>query len=158
MRQDTQAKHGFFGLNLLDFFIISLMGLAVLAAYFTVVRPVQFSHQIKREGVRAFAEVELILASDLQWLLHVLPVGEEKLDGYGVVIWKVLGIQEKEILPGKKRAVVTVKALVDTDPSSVIRHGKYAIKKGNRVFFFNNRYAFEGRVMGYRLLDEKVAI
>ena len=158
MRQETETNRGFPRWNLLDFFIISLLVLAALAAYFTLVRPIQFSHQIKREDARAYAEIELILTSDLQWLKDVLPAGEEKRDGYGVLMWKVLGMQEKEILPGKKRVVATIKALVNADPSSVIRYGKYPIKAGSRIFFFNNRYAFEGRVLHYRVLDEKVAI
>ena len=143
--------------NLLDFFIIVLVLLTGLAAYFTWVRPIQFSHQIKRESLPAYGEIELLLPEDLQWMKNVLPAGEEKKDGYGTLEWKILEIREEEVLPGEKRAVVKLKALIFTESSSVPRYGKYPLIPGSQVLFSNGRIMFEGRMMRLRLLDEKVA-
>lgn len=141
---------------MLDGFIITLVLLTALAAYFTLVRPIQFSHQIKRESLAGYAEIELLLPEDLQWMKSVLPTGEEKKDGYGTLEWKILGIQEQETAPGIKRAVIRLKTLVYHEPSSVPRYGKYPLMPGSLVFFSNSRYMFEGRLMRSRMLDEKV--
>ncbi len=143
--------------NLLDFFIMVLTFLTLFAAYFTFLRPIQFSHQMKREDRARYAEVELLLPEDLEWMKNVLPVGEEKKDGYGTLEWKILEIREEEVLPGEKRVVVKVKSMVYAEPSSVPRYGKYPLIPASLVLFGNSRYMFEGRLMRYRLLDEKVA-
>ena len=159
--KDQTAPSGPIGIkrhwNLLDFFIIALILLTALAAYFTLVRPLPFSHQIKRESLAGYAEIELLLPEDLQWMKNVLPVGEEKKDVYGTLEWRILGIREEEVLPGEKRAVVQLKIMVYTEPSNVPRYGKYPLMPASPVVFANSRYMFEGRLMHYRLLDEKTA-
>ena len=143
--------------NLLDFFMIALTFVTALAAYFTLVRPLSFSHQIKRESLAAYAEIELLLPEDLQWMKKVLPVGEEKKDGYGTLEWKILEIREEEVLPGEKRTVLKLKILAFIEPSSVPRYGKYPLIPASQVLFSNARFLFEGRLMRYRLFDEKTA-
>lgn len=142
--------------NPLDFFIISLVVLTAVAAYYTWVRPVQFSGEIKREYVYAYAEIELLLPEDLQWMKNELPVGEEQKDGYETLKWKILEIREEEILPGEKRVVVKLKALVYIEPSAVPRFGKYSLMPGGPMIFSNGRYLFEGRLMRYRMLETVV--
>ena len=87
----------------------------------------------------------------------VLPVGEEKKDGYGTLEWKILEIREEEVLPGEKRTVLKLKILAFIEPSSVPRYGKYPLIPASQVLFSNARFLFEGRLMRYRLFDEKTA-
>ncbi len=143
--------------NLLDFSIIVLVILAALAAYFTLVRPIQFSNKIKRESLAAYAEIDLVLSRELQWMKNVLPVGEEKKDVYGTLEWKVLEIREEELFPGEKRAIVKLKLMAYVEPSVVPRYGKYPLIPASQVVFANNRYTFDGKLLHYRLLDEKAA-
>ncbi|HLD49721.1 MAG TPA: hypothetical protein VJC08_00835 [bacterium] len=157
MKHQTGVRGTHSRWNLLDFSIIVLVILAVLAVYFTFVRPIQFSNKIKRESLAAYAEIEILLPEDIQFMKNVLQAGEEKKDVYGTLEWKILEIREEEVLPGEKRAVVKLKAMVYTEPSAVPRYGKYPLMPASQVLFANSRYMFEGRLMRYRLLDEKTA-
>ena len=143
-------------LNILDFFIIGLVLLTGWAAYFTFVRPIHFSEQIKREPSGVYAEVEMVLSQDFQWVKSVLSAGEEQKDSYGILKWKIQEILEEELLPGQKRTVVKVKALVYVEPSMTPRFGKYPLMQGGAIIFSNGRVSFDGRLRRYRLLDEKV--
>ncbi len=155
MMKDRMAPAEVRRWNLLYFFIVVFIFLTAFAAYFTFVRPLQFSNQIKRESLAGYAEIDLLLLEDLQWMKTVLPVGEEKKDVYGTLEWKIIEIREIEVLPGEKRTVLKIKLMVYTEPSTVPRYGKYPLMPASQVIFDNSRYMFEGRVMNYRLLDDK---
>ena len=147
-----------FHLNLLDFFIIALAILTGLTAFYTFVRPVHFSNAIKREATAGFAEVEILLPEDLQWMKSVLPVGEEKQDGYDALEWKVLEVGEEEVLPGQKRAKVKLKTQVYLESSGVPRYGKYPLVLGSEIIYANNRFLLRGRVVRFKILNEKVVV
>ena len=144
-------------LNLFDWVVILMVLLAGLAAYFSFVRPVQFSHLIKREGVARYAEIEILLPDDLGWMKEVVPVGEESRNVYGELDWKISAFGE-ENLGGKKIVKVTAKILVYEESSGILRYGKYTLVKGSTLFLINDHYLLEGRIFNYRILDEKIEL
>lgn len=141
--------------NLFDLFVILLVLLFGLSVYFTFVNPVRFSHLIKREDVKRYAEAEIILPDDLSWIKENIPVGEESLNVFGELDWKILGFGEQSF-GGKNWVVLKARMLVAEKDSGVIRYGKYTLAKGSKIYLINDRYALEGRILQYRLLDEKV--
>ena len=144
-------------LNLFDWVVILMVLLAGLAAYFSFVRPIQFSHLIKREGVARYAEIEILLPDDLGWMKEVVPVGEESRNVYGELDWKISGFGE-ENLGGKKIVKVTAKILVYEESSGILRYGKYTLVKGSILFLINDHYLLEGRIFNYRILNEKIEL
>lgn len=144
-------------LNLFDWVVILLVLLAGLALYFSFVKPVQFSHLIKREGVARYAEVEILLPDDLGWMRQAIPAGEESRNVYGELDWKISGFDE-ENLGGKKIVKVTAKILVYEESSGILRYGKYTLVKGSTIFLINDHYLLEGRVFNFRILNDKIQI
>ena len=143
--------------NLLDLFLVLLVVLAALAFYFTFVKPIKFSHLIHREGVMRYAEVEILLPDDLSWMKNVLPVGEESRNVYGELDWKILKVGEEE-LGGRKITKVTAKILIAEESSGILRYGKYTLVEGSRLYLINDHYFLEGRILNFRLLDEKIRL
>lgn len=140
--------------NLLDFFLILLVLLTGLSLYFSFVRPLQFSHLIKREAVHRYGEVEIVLPDDLFWIKEILPVGEESRNVYGTLDWKILELGE--ITLGEKRRVkIKAKLLIEEESSGILRYGKYTIVPGNKIYLINDHYLLEGRILNFRLLEEK---
>ena len=144
-------------LSLFDWVVILMVLLTGLAAYFSFVRPVQFSHLIKREGVARYAEIEILLPDDLGWMKEVVPIGEESRNVYGELDWKISGFGE-ENLGGKKIVKVTAKILVYEESSGILRYGKYTLVKGSALFLINDHYLLEGRIFNYRILNEKIEL
>ena len=141
--------------NLLDFFLVFFVLLALLSFYFTFIHPIRFSHLIKREGVRKFSEIEVLLPDDLYWMRDVLPVGEESRNVYGELDWKILEVGE-QVFQGKKIAKIKAKLLVVDEGAGVFRYGKYTLVKGSKIYLINDFYFLEGRILDFRLLEEKV--
>ena len=155
MKAECAGPGGKYHFNLFDLFLVLLVLLVGLSVYFTFINPVQFSHLIKREDVKRYAEVEIILPDDLSWIKESVPAGEESRNVFGELDWKVLGFGEQSF-GGKNWAVLKAKMLVAEKDSGVIRYGKYTLAKGSKIYLINDRYALEGRVLQYRLLPEKV--
>lgn len=143
--------------NLLDLFLVLLVLLAGLTLYFSFVRPIRFSHLIKREGVLRYAEVQILLSDDLYWMLQVLPAGEESRDVYGQLDWKILEVKE-ETFHGKWVTGVRAKILIAEEGSGLLRYGKYTLVKGGKIYLINDRYFLEGRIRDFRLLNEEVRL
>lgn len=146
------VKHRF---TVFDFFIILLLVLAGFSVYFSLVKPIKFSHLIKREDVIRYAEIEIILPDDLYWLKGVLTVGEGRRDVYGRVEWAILGIEDANIA-GRNWAKLLVKLLVTDKGGGIIHYGKYTLSIGSHLYLINDRYGFSGRILGFKLLDEKI--
>ncbi|MBI2167179.1 MAG: hypothetical protein HYU34_02910 [Candidatus Omnitrophica bacterium] len=143
--------------SLFDLFLILLVLLAGLSIYFSFVKPIRFSHLIQREGVSRYAEVEILLPDDLSWMEDVLPAAEESRNVFGQIDWQVIGFGE-EALGDKKITKATAKVLIVEESSGILRYGKYTLVKGNKIFLINDRYFIEGRILDFRLLDEKIKI
>jgi len=140
--------------NLVNLFLILLVLLTGLSLYFTFVRPIQFSHLIRREAVHRYGEVEILLPDDLAWMKDALPVGEESRNVYGKLDWKILEISGVTL--GEKEIVkIKAKLLIEEESSGLLRYGKYTIVPGNKIYLINDRYLLEGRIFSYRLLEEK---
>lgn len=141
--------------NLLDLFLVLLVLLAGLAFYFSFVNPIQFSHLIRREAVARYAEIEILLPDDLSWIKEVVPVGEEFRNVYEELNWKILGFGE-ETFAGKKMVKLTAKVLIVEEDSGILHYGKYTLVKGGKIFLINDRYFLEGRILSFRILDERI--
>lgn len=139
---------------LVNFFLTLFVLLTGLSLYFTFVRPIQFSHLIRREAVHRYGEVEIFLPDDLSWMKDILPVGEESRNVYGKLDWKILEIGDVT-LGGKKIVKVKAKILLEEESSGFLRYGRYTIVPGNKIYLINDRYFLEGRIFSYRLLEEK---
>ena len=144
-------------LNLFDFFLIFLVLLAGLSVYFTFVKPIRFSRLIHREGASRYAEVEIVLPSDLTWIKSAVPAGEESRNVYGQLDWRILNFEDVN-LGGEKLAKLKAKILVVKETSGLIRYGKYTLVKGNKIFLINDRVLIEGRIFDIKLLDERVLL
>lgn len=143
--------------NLLDIFLILLVILALLSAFFTFVQPIHFSGKIIREGVTRFAEVEILLPDDLTWMKESVPVGEEYRNVYGELEWKILGFEPVRF--GEKELIkVKAKLLIVEESSGIFRYGKYTLVKGSKIFLINDHYVLEGRVLDFRLLEERILL
>ena len=143
--------------NLLDVFLALFVLLTIVTVYFTFVKPVHFSHLIRREGVSRFAEVEILLPDDLGWIKEIVPSSEEFRNVYGDVDWKILRFEEVKM--GEKKIVkVVAKLSIVQESSGIMRYGKYTLVTGGRIALINDRYFMDGRVLTFRLLDEKVLI
>lgn len=143
--------------NFLDLFLALLVILAGLSLYFSFVRPLHFSHLIQREGVKRYAEIEILLPDDLYWMGESLPVGEESRDVYGYLDWKILEVKE-ETLSGKKMIQIRAKVLATEESSGPLRYGKYTLVKGGTVYLINDHYFLEGRIRDFRLLEEGIRL
>ena len=143
--------------GLLDLFIVLLVVLAALTFYFSFVKPIRFSHLIKREGVVRYAEVEVLLTPELSWMRETLPMGEESRNIYGQLDWKVLEMGERAF-HGEKFMWLRAKILIAEESSGLLRYGKYTLVKGGKIFLINDRYFLEGRIFDFRLSDENVQI
>ncbi len=141
--------------NIFDLFLILLVLLAFLSVYFTFIKPIHFSQLIKREAKMRFAEVNILLPDDLQWMKDVLPVGEEYRNVFGQLEWKVTRIGE-DAYAGKKWAKVTAKILVAELDSGVTHYGKYTLAYGSKIYLINDKYMLEGRILNYKFLGEDV--
>lgn len=157
MKNSASGKKFQLRLNPFDLFLVILLVVAGLAVYFSFVNPIRFSHLIKREGVMRYAEVEILLADELFWMLEVLPAGEESRNVYGELDWKILETGEKT-LRGRKTVWVRAKILIAEETSSLLRYGKYTLVKGAKIFLINDRYFLEGRILGFRLLEEEIRL
>ena len=157
MKENGSNKNFLIKMNLLDWFLVLLVVIAGLAVYFSFLRPISFSHLIKREGVPHYAEVEILLPEDLSWLKEVLPRGEESKNVYGDLDWKILSFSGEAF--GEKTIVkVTAKVSIVEESSGILRYGKYTLVKGSKIFLINDRYLIEGRILNWRLSKEKVQI
>ena len=143
--------------NILDFFLGLTVLLAVLVFYFSLVRPLHFSHLIKREGVMRFAEVEILLTPELSWMKGVLPAGEESRNVYGEIDWKVVEVGEVTF-GGEKFTKIRAKVLIAQESSGILRYGKYTLVKGSKIFLINDHFFLEGRILNFRLLEEKILL
>lgn len=143
--------------NFLDLFLAFLVLLAGLSLYFSFVRPLHFSHLIQREGVKRYAEIEILLPDDLYWMGESLPVGAESRDVYGYLDWKILEVKE-ETLSGKKMIQIRAKVLATEESSGPLRYGKYTLVKGGKVYLINDHYFLEGRIRDFRLLEEGIRL
>ncbi len=152
MKQNKQVRW-----NIFDVFLILLVLSAFLSVYFTFVKPIQFSQLIKREAKMRFAEVNILLPDDLEWMKDVLPAGAEYRNVYGQLEWQVVRVGEAEHA-GRKWTNVTAKLLVAVLDSGVARYGKYTLAYGSKIFLINDRFVVEGRVLNYRFLGEDVAL
>lgn len=141
--------------NLLDVFLVLLVLLAVLSFYFTFVHPIRFSNLIKREGIKKFAEVEILLPDDLYWMRDVLPVGEESRNVYGELDWKILEMGER-VFQGKKIAWLKAKLAIVDEGAGLFRYGKYTLVKGGKILLINDFYFLEGRILDFYFLKEQV--
>lgn len=141
--------------NALDIFLILFVLLLGAAFYFGFVNPVQFSHLIRREGVKRVAEVEVFLYDDLTWIRGFIPEGDEYRNVYGELEWKVLGMEEVT-LEGKKWMKVRVRVPIVEENSGILRYGKYTLSQGNSIHFISDQHVFGGRIFKYRVLDEKI--
>jgi hypothetical protein len=140
--------------NVVDLFLLLLVLLTGLSLYFTFFRPIQFSHLIRREAVHHYGEVEILLPDDLFWMKEVLPLGEESHNVYGKLDWKILEIG-KVTLAGKEIVKIKAKLLIEEESSGILRYGKYTIVSGNKIYLINDHYLLEGRILNFRLLEEK---
>lgn len=143
--------------SLFDLFLTLLVVLAGLAVYFSFVNPLRFSHLIQREGVTRYAAVDILLPDDLVWMKGVLPEGEESRNVYGQLDWKALRFEEVS-LGGRKMMKLTAKILMVEEASGILRYGKYTLVTGGKIFLINDHYFLEGRILNYRLLDEKIQL
>ena len=143
--------------NLLDAFLAGFVLLTAAAVYFTFVKPVHFSNRIIREGVAVYAEVDIALSEDLEWIADELPDGLEFKNVYGAVDWKIINVG-LDILGKRPIHRVRVKLLTARETSGLVRYGKYTLVKGGRIILINDDYLIEGRVIRYRLLDEKIIL
>ena len=143
--------------NLFDLFLALLVVLAGLAVYFSFINPLRFSHLIQREGVTRYAAVEILLPDDLAWMKGVLPEGEESRNVYGQLDWKALRFEEVS-LGGRKMVKLTAKILMVEEASGILRYGKYTLVTGGKIFLIDDHYFLEGRILNYRLLDEKIQL
>lgn len=143
--------------NLLDIFLVLFVLLTSAAVYFTFFKPVLFSHMIEREGVSGYAEVDFVLAQELEWLGDQVPPGLELKNVYGTLEWKILAI-ERAVLG--ERAVRRVKArvLLTREASGLLRYGKYTLVRGGKIILLNDDYLLEGRIEAIRILDEKILL
>lgn len=148
-------KKGLLKWNLLDLFLILLVVLAAFSAYFTLVKPISFSHLIRREGVYRFADVDILLPDYLSWMKDVVPVGEESRNVYGDPDWKILGFEEVE-LGARRMTKVRAKLWIVKDSSGILRYGKYTLVKGNKIYLINDRYVLEGWVLDFQALEERI--
>lgn len=143
--------------GLFDIFLAVLIALAGLAFYFSFINPLRFSHLIQREGVTRYAEVEMLLPDDLAWMKGVLPDGEESRNVYGQLDWKAVRFEEMNI-EGRKMLKLVAKVLIVEEASGILRYGKYTLVTGGKIFLINDHYFLEGRVLDWRLLDEKIQL
>lgn len=152
MKEKTSARW-----NVLDIFLVLFVFTAVLAVYFTFVKPLRFSHLIKREAIHRYVEIDFLLPNDLSWIKDRLPVGEEYRNVYGELDWRILGFGE-ETLGGERWVRVKAKVLVDQESSGLLRYGKYTLVPGNKIYLINDRYFLEGRIFSYRILDDEIRL
>jgi hypothetical protein len=138
--------------NLFDLFLILSVCLAGLAVYFTFIRPIEFSHLIKRDAVARYAEVEIFLPDDLSWMKDTLSVGEESRNVYGQLDWQILEIGETTF-SGRKWVNIKAKLLVRKDDSGIVHYGRYTLVPGSWIYLINDRYVLDGRVFHFRLLE-----
>ncbi len=143
--------------NLLDYFLGLILVLAALSIYFSFVRPIQFSNLIQREGVSRYVEVEMFLPPDLEWIKSTVPVGEEFKNVYGQLDWKILAFEDVT-LETRKWTKLRAKILIVEESSGILRYGKYTLVKGNKLYLINDHYFIEGRVVDFKLLDERVGL
>lgn len=157
MVQDLQSEkstsRGIKRGNLLDLFLVLLLLLAALAAYFTFVQPIRFSQAIQREGVLRYAQVEAIVPEELYWIQYEVPAGEEKRNPNGDADWTVLSFEEEE-WHGKKILKMTVKLLVSERSPGMFQRGNYPMARGALLQLRNSRFAFEGRIISMKLLQD----
>lgn len=152
MKNNKPGKTFGLAVSRFDIALALLVIIAALSLYFTFVKPIVFSHLIQREGTIKYAEVQVILPEDLNWITDVIPAGEEAKDVYGRVGWKILSYESVD-LGGRKLAKVTLKASVTEDSSNVLRFGKYVLVKGNKIFFISDRIFLEGRIFDFHLTE-----
>ena len=143
--------------GLSNVFLVLLVLLALLSIYFSFVKPIRFSHLIQREGVSRYAEVEILLPDDVSWMRDVLPPAEESRNVFGQLDWQIVEFGE-EALGDRKITRVTARVLIVEESSGILRYGKYTLVRGNKIFLINDRYFIEGRILDFRLLDEKIKI
>ena len=140
--------------NLFDGFLILLVILCALVFYFSVVHPIQFSNLIRREGVTRYAEVEIIIPDDLDWIEDVLKAGTKHTGIFHEVVWEILGYRDIS-LAAKNWTVARAKVLVTEETSGILRYGKYTLVKGSPIFLVGSNHFLEGRVFDVVLLDER---
>ena len=143
--------------TLFDFLLVLLAVLSVLSVYFTLVKPIRFSHLIQREGISHYAEIEVLLPDDLSWLKDVVPVGEEFRKVYGNLDWKILGFEEQK-LGGRTFVKLRAKLFVTEYSSGILQYGKYTLVPGGKIYLINDDYFIEGRVFKVRILPEEVLL
>jgi len=144
-------------LNLFDVLVVTLVLLAGCAFFFTVVRPVEFSQLIKREGVHRYARVEILLADNLAWMREELKPGEELRNVYGELEW-VLEEVSTEAIGNRVWTKVTAKIMLTQESSGLIRYGKYTVVKGSLIRLLNDKYLMEGRVYRFDFLGEEALL
>lgn len=154
MKQKISPRESKSSWNPLDLFLILLVLLAVLSAYFTLVHPLPFSGLIKREAVQRYLEMEIVLHQDLYWMKDSLPVGEEKRGIYGEMDWKVLQIWQEKF-GGREVIKMRLKILVNQDAAEVFRYGSLTLAKGCVIQLRSPRYLIEGRIVNFKPLEEK---
>lgn len=154
LKADAQKKKA---INLLDIFLIGLVLLTLTAVYLTFIKPVKFSNRIIREAVSLYAEVDFVLADDLEWMAGQFPEGLEYKNVYGDVDWKILNLH-RETLNGRPVSLIRIKLLTARDATGLLRYGKYTLVRGGRIVLINDDFFIEGRIYQYRLLDEKLRL
>ncbi len=157
MENNDSKKKGCHRFNLFDGLLAGFILLALFAAYATLIKPVHFSGLIEREGISQYAEVNLVLADDLAWLGEKLKVGEGTKNVYGQVDWKLTGV-ESTVLAGRGVWRVRARLLATRETSGLVRYGKYTLVIGGKLFLIDDNVFVEGRILSYKLLQEKVAI
>ena len=143
--------------NVFDIFLVLMALLAGASIYFTFIKPVSFSNLIHREGVSKYAEVEILVPKDLDWLKHDLPPGTESKNVYDEVDWRIMGWAEEEFGDETITKVISKVKIVEHS-SGILQYGKYTLVKGNKIYLMNDFHYLEGRIYRFKVLDEKALI
>lgn len=147
------VRNSGFRWTLLDTFVALGVVLAAGAGYLTFIRPLSFSGLIQREWVQRYAEIELVLSPDLEWMKEDLKPGTWKDLVYGNVDWKILESGEED-LGSRKGTVLRIQMMAAEESPGVLRYGNFRLLRGARLQLSNTRVIFEGRVRSAKILED----
>lgn len=143
--------------NRLDYFIALFLVLIGVSAYFSVIHPAAFSNRIEREDAPHYAEADILLPQDLNWIPDIFPADVESRDVYGNLQWKILEFGREQIA-GSRFSKVKVKMLIKKDHAGGYRFESYHLRKGNYIYLMNHQYVLQGYMLDFRILKDRAPL
>ncbi|HXV27408.1 MAG TPA: hypothetical protein VD913_00435 [bacterium] len=144
-------------INRFDLFAVLGFLLAGTAVYATWIHPVSFSNRIVREGIMRYVETEILLPGNPADLPAMPPAGYERKNVYGEDLWKILRFEETAE-EGETFYKVHARILVEEKDGKQMYYGKYLLKEGRHIYLSGDGFAFNGRILRFQLLPERVLI